>query len=120
MAKASAKKTGTVSAFDFISNPDKYPMSSVCVVFGDEEYLKREALVALRRKAFDGDDSDLALTYFVGKEVMLRDVLDALATKSLFGSGRQLVVIEEADPFVTEHRVELEDLLARPNKCATL
>ena len=50
MAKSPAKKTGTLSALDFISHPEKYPVAGVCAVFGDEAYLKSEVLSALRRQ----------------------------------------------------------------------
>lgn len=120
MGKASAKKTGIVSGLDFISNPDKYPPAGVCAIFGDEEYVKREVLAALRQKVLPGEDAELALTIFNGKETQLREVVDALSTVSLFGSGPQLVILEEADPFVTLYRAELEDYVTRPAKRGVL
>jgi DNA polymerase-3 subunit delta len=47
-------------------------------------------------------------------------VLDALATVSLFGGARRLVIVEEADAFVSEHRGELEAYLERPAKESVL
>jgi DNA polymerase-3 subunit delta len=120
MSKASAKTTGPLSAYELIANPDAYPLAGACAIFGDEEYLKREVLVAVRRKVSGGDDSELAITYLRGKEAQLRDVLDALNTRSLFGSGRQMVVLEDADPFVMQFRAELEDLVARPASAGSL
>jgi DNA polymerase-3 subunit delta len=43
-----------------------------------------------------------------------------LATASLFGSGRRLVIVEEADDFVSEHRAELEDYVASPHRSGVL
>jgi DNA polymerase-3 subunit delta len=120
MAKSAAKKTGSPSALDFISHPEKYPVAGVCAVFGDDAYLKSEVLSALRRQVLKGNDAGFSLTSFVGKEAQLRDVLDALATVSLFGGGGRLVVIQDADPFVTQYRAELEDYVARPAKGAVL
>ena len=57
-----------------------------------------------------GEDAGFSLTTFAGKEAQLREVLDALATVSLFGGGRRLVIVEDADPFVTQYRAELERL----------
>jgi DNA polymerase-3 subunit delta len=119
MAK-SAKKTGALTALDFLSQPDKHPAASVCAIVGDDAYFKREALIALRRLILGGDDADFSLTTLVGKEAQLRDVLDALATVSLFGAGRRLVIVEEADAFVTQYRSELEDYVAQPAKGGVL
>ncbi len=113
MAK-SAKKTGPLTALDFLSHPDKHSVASICAVFGDDAYLKREVLVALRRQVLAGDEAEFSLATFVGKEVQLREVRDALATVSLFGAGRRLVMVEEADAFVTQYRSELEEYVARP------
>ena len=111
MAKRAAK-SGVVSALDFLANPKKYPVAAVCAVFGDDAYLKMETMAALRREASGGEDGEFALTIFSGREVQLRDVRDALSALSLFGDGRQIVIIEEADSFVSEHRAELEDYVA--------
>jgi DNA polymerase-3 subunit delta len=92
----------------------------VCAVFGDEAYLKREVLIALGRQVLGGDDGEFSRSTFVGKEAQLREVLDALATVSLFGSGRRLVIVEDADPFVTQYRTELEAYVAQPVKHGVL
>lgn len=120
MAKIAAKKPGNVAAIDFLAHPDKYPAAAVCAVFGDEAYLKSEALAALRRQILGDSDGAFSLTTFAGKEAQLREVLDALATVSLFGAGRRLVIVEDADPFVTEYRSGLEDYVARPAKGGVL
>jgi DNA polymerase-3 subunit delta len=43
-----------------------------------------------------------------------------LATVSLFNAGRRLVIVEDADGFVSEHRTELESYIERPGKDAVL
>src|SRR3972149_6659804 len=48
------------------------------------------------------------------------DETDELATASLFGSGRRLVIVDEADDFVSEHRAELEDYVAKPHRSGVL
>jgi DNA polymerase III subunit delta len=113
MPRAPAKKTGTLSALDYLSAPDKHLPAAVCAVFGDDAYLRSEVLATLRRRVLAGEDAEFALTTFTGKEAQLREVLDTLATGSLFGSGQRLVIIEEADPFVTQYREELEELVAK-------
>ena len=120
MAKTSAKKSDVVSALDYLSQPDKHAAPSVCAVFGDEAYLRSEVLATLRRQVLSGEEDGFSLTTFTGKEVQLREVLDAISTVSLFGGGRRLVIVEEADPFVTEYRAQLEDYVARPAKGGVL
>ncbi|MCI0331785.1 MAG: DNA polymerase III subunit delta [Planctomycetes bacterium] len=114
-----AKKSGVVNALEYLSQTDKHPIPAVCAIFGDDAFLKSEVLAAIRRHVLEGDDS-FSLTTFTGKEAQLREVLDALATVSLFGGGRRLVIVEEADPFVTEYRSQLEDYVAKPAKGGVL
>jgi DNA polymerase-3 subunit delta len=120
MAKSSNKKSGTLSALDFLAEPEKHAAPAVCAVFGDEAFLKREVLNALRRQVLSGEKDSFSLTTFTGKEAQLREVLDALATVTLFGDGRRLVIVEEADPFVTQYRSELEDYVDRPARGGVL
>ena len=95
---------GTLHAFDYLSAPEKHAPSGVCVVFGDEPFLKRLVLGRLREAVLGGADSDVPFTSFEGGTAEWRDVLDELSTVSLFGEGARLVVIEDADEFVTDKR----------------
>ena len=103
MAKSVAK-AGAVSALDYLAHPEKYPLAGVCAVYGDDAFLKSEVLIAIRGQVLEGGEGEFGLTTFTGREVRLRDIHDALATVSLFGAGRRLVIIDEADPFVSEFR----------------
>jgi DNA polymerase-3 subunit delta len=116
MAKSSAAKSGAVEALEFLSHPDKHPPANVCAVFGDDAFLKGEVLSALRKRLLGTDDGEFGLTVFSGREVQLRDVRDALSSVSLFGDGQRVVIIEDADTFVSDHRPELEDYVVRPAK----
>lgn len=89
-------------------------------VFGDDAFLKREVLAAVKREVLGDEDSEYSLTTFTGREADYRAVMDALATVSLFGGERRLVIVEEADTFVTEHRARLEDYVARPHQSGVL
>jgi DNA polymerase III subunit delta len=120
MAKAPAAKSGSIGAIEYLAQPEKSPCGPVCAVFGDESFLKREVLKALRRLVLGGDGGEFSLSTFEGDAAELRDVLDALATATLFGSDRRLVIVEEADSFVSEHRSELETYVERPAKGSVL
>jgi DNA polymerase III subunit delta len=119
MAKASPAKSGAVGALDYLSQSEKHALGPVCALFGDEAFLKREMLKTIRGGVLGGGD-EFSLTTLSGDDSQLRDVLDALATVTLFGGGRRLVIVEEADAFVSEHRAELETYLERPAKESVL
>jgi DNA polymerase III subunit delta len=121
MAKSSTAKSAAVSAVAYLAEPEKHPVGPVCAVTGDELFLKREVLAALRRDVLGQEQDEFSLTTFAGRSgVALRDVLDALATVSLFGGGRRMVVVDEADDFVSENRAELEDYVAKPHRSGVL
>ena len=100
-------------AMDYLDKPAAHPTRSMCVVFGDDAYLKRATLKELRRQVLGGEEGEFSLSVWNGKEVQLADVLDELATVSMFGSADRLVILEEADDFVSKNRSELERHAAR-------
>lgn len=107
-------------ALDYLDKPQKYPPAPVCVVYGDEPLLKREAMQTLRREVLGEDEGDFSLNVLTGRDAQPRDVFDELATVALFGSGRRMVIIEEADDFVTRFRSELETYVAHPKMTGVL
>ena len=109
-----------VDALDFIASPAKHPAGAITVLFGDEPFLKRQALGLLREEILSGDDADFSVKRFEGRELEMRDVMDTLSTRALFGGGRNLVIIDEADEFVSKNRPALEDYVAKPKKASVL
>jgi DNA polymerase-3 subunit delta len=109
-----------VNALEYLARPAGHPPAPVCAVFGNEPFLRREALAALRREVLGDEEGDFALTRYDGRSAQPRDVLDELGTVSLFGPGRRLVVIEEADDFVSSHRDVLEDYVEHPRDTGVL
>ncbi len=118
-AKATAKTTAKATSADaFLTKPS--PPPPVCVVFGDDAFLRQQVLVALRKVVLSEEDAEISLTRFDGPQTELRDVLGELETVGMFGSGQRLVVVEQADSFVTKYRGELEDYAASPYPTGTL
>ncbi len=107
-------------AVDYLAAAEKHPARPVCVVFGDEPFLKRQVLTRLREQAAGEDQADFSLSTFDGRTTELRDVIDELATVAMFGGGKRVVVVEEADQFVSRYRSELEDYVARPKPTGIL
>jgi len=104
-----------LEALDYLAEPRQHPAADVCVTFGDDPFLARQVLASLRAEVLGEEDAEFSLSVFDGRAAELRDVLDELATMAMFGGGRRLVVVEEADPFVTRYRGELEDYVAQPS-----
>ena len=119
MAKKNSNTT-LADALPFLMDPGNRAPKSVCVVAGDDDYLRHEVRVALCAELLSGDEDALGHESFEGRDAELRDVLDALSERSLFGAKRQVVVVEEADPFVKQYRSQLEDYVGRPAQDAIL
>jgi DNA polymerase III subunit delta len=111
-----------IPALDYLAKPDKHPAKPVCAFFGDELFLRRQAILGLRAAVLGccGDDGDFSLTTFEGRSTPFRDVHEVLSTVAMFGSGCRLAIVENADDFVTRYRSQLEDYVAKPSRSGVL
>ncbi len=107
-------------AIDYLAAPQKHPPAAVNVVFGDEPFLRHRAVVQLRADALAGRDAEFSLGVFEGPAVAWPDVFEELSTVAMFGGGRRLVVVEQADDFVSRWRSELENYVTRPKSSGQL
>lgn len=107
-------------AVDYLDAPEQHTPCPVNVVFGEESFLKRHVLSNLKKQALGTADADFSLTVFDGKQAELADVLDELSTMAMFGGSSRLVLIEDADDFVTRYRPELEDYVDSPRPTGKL
>ena len=89
----------------------------VYALVGDDSFLQLQELAriaaavgqAAQRNDYDGESAQLA------------DVLDELRCYSMFGGGcAKLVVVRNADAFVTKFREQLEEYVAAPSDSGTL
>lgn len=118
MAKKSSH-SNVVDALPFLMKPAGYSPKYVCVVAGEDDYLRHEVRVALfdqlSRTSNDLTANELFdFTPFDGREVEYADVLDALRERSLFGASERVVLVEDADPFVKRYRSKLEEYVESP------
>jgi DNA polymerase-3 subunit delta len=100
-------------------NPKRYP---VYALVGDEDFLKRQARERIIATALGDEDPGFAVTVFAGDKADKLDfstVRNELETLSFLASCR-VVVVENADAFVTAHREALEAYAARPSPAAVL
>jgi DNA polymerase-3 subunit delta len=90
----------------------------VYVLHGDEDFLKRQVLGALRERLLSGPEY-LGYSSVPGETVTFAAVNEELETLP-FLSKRRLVVVEDADSFVARHRTALEAYVAKPASVGTL
>jgi DNA polymerase-3 subunit delta len=107
-------------ALDFLAEKSHPPIPPVCALFGDEPFLKTLVLAELRRAVLSDRDAEFALSRFDGRTAQWRTVSDELLTVGLFGGGDRLVVVDDADDFVSENRGHLEAYVARPSRTGRL
>ncbi len=108
----------TVHVLDYLKRPVQ--PAAVTVLFGDEPFLKNLAIHQLLTEALP-EDAEAGASRMEGTAATWRDVSDELHTVSLFNQGgRRVVILEEADPFVTEYRDRLEAYVERPARTALL
>lgn len=94
-------------------------IAPIYVLQGDEDFLKRQVLVALRERVFSKQTDDVGYSCQAGDKATLSDVVDELETLP-FLCARRLVVVESADSFVTKYRAALEKYLGKPAKAGIL
>jgi DNA polymerase-3 subunit delta len=108
-------------ATDFLKEPDQHAHVAIAVLCGPETHLRSQARKAMARVLCgeDSEDADLGLTVFNGKDADFKSVSDELLTVSMFGDHR-VVIVEDADDFVSKNRPQLERYVEKASKKATL
>lgn len=96
-----------MDAMMFLSRPNA-TLGSLYVLHGDEAFLKRQAILAIRQRALGDDADESAVSTYAGDKAQYAEVMDDLDTVPFF-SPKRLIVVENADPFVTKHRAQLEE-----------
>src|SRR5207244_4719267 len=99
--------------------PDAVPFKPAYAVFGDEEFLRAAAVAAIRSCVLGKDADDFGVSRFDGKVAGLADVLDEIMLLPFLGS-RRLVVVQNADEFVSTHREPLERYVQKPHRTGVL
>ncbi|OAI50688.1 hypothetical protein AYO44_17565 [Planctomycetaceae bacterium SCGC AG-212-F19] len=101
-----------MDALTFVSRPPKGEPKPIYVLAGDEDFLKRRARDVLITWVLGGEDA-YGLSAYAGDDADWAAVRDELATLPFFGP-RRLILVENADPFVTKLRSQLEKYAAQP------
>jgi DNA polymerase-3 subunit delta len=101
-----------MDALDFLESHSTN-LASVYAVFGDEDFLKRQVIQAIRRRVFGSEADEFGLSTYAAESAQWPEIQAELETRAFFGPVR-LVIIENADLFVTQARPALEKYVARP------
>jgi DNA polymerase-3 subunit delta len=99
-----------MDAFAFLERAAKGDPQPVYVLHGDDDFLKRQVVAALRQRVLGADDDGFGLATHVGDKATLAAIRDDIDTVAFLG-GRRLVVVEQADPFISACRAQLEKWL---------
>jgi DNA polymerase-3 subunit delta len=103
----------------FLEQEKSAPLKPVYVVHGDEDFLKRQVLLKLRKRCFGEGEESLGWSLLTGEEANFAEVRDELSTLG-FLSEHRLVQIDQADKFVTEYRAQLEKYVVEPSRHGVL
>jgi DNA polymerase-3 subunit delta len=101
-----------MEALAFVERPK---LHKLFVVHGDEEFLRRLVHQTIRREVLGESETEgegagqenFGYSPFIGDSATYAGVMDELQMVPIFGE-RRLVVVHEADAFVTRHRALLE------------
>lgn len=107
-------------AIEFLRSPASNKLGSAVVLVGQERFLKLEAIREIASMVVGSTDDDLSISHFNGNgELEWKTVSDALLTPSMWSPG-QLIVVDDADTFISNCRPQLEKYVDRPAKKSQL
>lgn len=108
-----------MDALQFLDRSAKSKRQPVYVLSGDEDFLKRRCRDAIIALAVGDADPTFAVSVYPGEKLDFSTVRNDLDTLPFLSPAR-VVVVEQADPFVTEHRPALERYVESPSKVGVL
>jgi DNA polymerase-3 subunit delta len=102
-----------MEAAEFINRANSAKPQPIYVLTGDENFLRRRALAAIQRIVIGDADPDLAVSSYPGDAAVFSTIRNELDTLPFLCDAR-LVIIDQADKFVTEYRAQLEKYVTQP------
>jgi DNA polymerase-3 subunit delta len=108
-----------MDAMQFLSSTTKGKHRPVYALFGDEDFLKRLARERLIKNILDDADPDLAVSNYAGDGLSFSIVKNDLETLPFLTPFR-IVVVENADDFVSDNRPALEEYVTKPSSVGVL
>jgi DNA polymerase-3 subunit delta len=109
-----------VHATAFLAQVDRWQPLPVAVLHGGESHLREEVIRGIARKVLGEDEDDrLDLIRYPGQQADIKSIRDDLQTVSMFSAAR-VIVVDDADDFVSAHRAALEDYCEHPARVSVL
>ena len=108
-----------VDALAFLEKAAKSKLLPMYALFGEEDFLKRMCRDAIIARAVGDSDPEFAVTNFPGDKLDYTTVRNELSTMP-FLCPMRVLVIDQADSFVSAHRESLEKYIANPSKIGVL
>jgi DNA polymerase III subunit delta len=108
-AASAKRKLLLMEALTFLSNSNA-ALGPLYVVHGDEPFLKRHVIRAIRKRALGEEADDQSIATHPGDKATFAEVFDDLDTVPFFDPKR-VVLADNADPFISKYRGELESRL---------
>lgn len=108
-----------VRCMEFLGRKRDKETLPVYVAFGDEEFLRRQAHLRVRKQILGDEFDDFTYAVHAGETATLADVVDDLRTAPFLGD-QKLVVVEQAEKFVTEYRDKLLGYVQKPSSSGIL
>lgn len=106
-------------ATEFLRNPADADRP-VVVMHGEEASLKQAAIEAISQVILgEGEDRDLNRVRLAAGDCEWSHLRDELASVSMFG-GRRVVILEDAETFISDHRPQLEAYCDKPRRTSVL
>jgi DNA polymerase-3 subunit delta len=102
-----------MDSLTFLEKSPRAKPQPIYVLTGDEPFLRSRVLDALKTQVLGPEGGELGLSTHSGDKAAYAAVFDELHTLPLL-SPRRLVLVEDADPFVTRERARLEKYFAEP------
>jgi DNA polymerase-3 subunit delta len=95
------------------------PRRSVIAVYGPDDFLRRQAIEGIEAAVLGHPAPPMSLIDFNGLTAELAEVLDEVRTLP-FLAGVRLVIVHDADAFITRHREALERYAQAPSPTGVL
>ena len=109
---ASKAKSKGIHIFEYLRLTDAEPLPSIVVLSGADPFLRGLAIDQLLQRC--GGADSVGARRWDGDAIQWPDTLDALRCHSLFDAAAPIVIVDDADSFITANRKQLEDYLKEP------
>ena len=108
-----------MDALAYLESTTKRTRHPVYAILGDEDFLKRLVREKILKQLLDDADPEFAVSNYSGDKLDFSVVRNDLDTLPFVGSCR-IVVVENADTFVTDNRAILEQYVGKPSPVGVL